>query len=791
MFYKEKKEMSNRKMKSELILTIFLMLTIAMSVAVLPFAIGQTKLQSWAYVAASPNVAGLGQSVFLSCWTSPIPPASGATAGTQFKNGYVITITYPNATTMSIPLRTSYEDGTSYTTFIPDVLGTYSVVLYWPGDNTYAACTSPPTKFTVQQEPASTMPLTPIPTQYWERPVPADIRGMAGQLASWPQTNYDPSLSNCNPYTVGPISSHILWTNPGWPGGIVGGAYGDQQGASSYVAGKNTGVVVLMGEVFQTIGPVTYCYSAYTGELLWSKTFNGTVSYGILPGDANANLYRGAFPVLYVATTGNVQIFNAVNGELLSGMLPLFQVSSTSDSRIGITAVVGGYIYYVGGGFLTKWNPFIPGADLNASSTFTTNTLAYKLVYRVALPTGVPTPSLFWNDVGISSGAQSAFNLTTGQLMWRYSGSDTILGQSIPRTGSNDAYHEGSHCVGDGKYYEQVSELGVTVAFNLYTGNLSWVSPTRDYPYGSFTAYQMGCGNGKVYTESYDGHVYAYDDATGAVVWKFYSGDSGATTAFGTWPFWANPAIIPGMVYANTGEHTVTNPRYAGDKLYCINDNTGTEIWSIGGAWGGKSVAESKLFAYNDYTGDLYAFGRGPSAATVTVSNKVLTAGSRVLIEGTVTDQATGQQGTPCVSEASMSAWMEYLYLDRPKPTDATGVPVTLSYLGPDGNSVDIATVMSDSEGFRYEWTPPTTNGVYQVFATFNGTTSYFGSQAATALSVGPAPATPAPTATPIVTATPITTTTEQPFGLYILGSTIAIIATIVIVGAILRMKKP
>ena len=40
--------------------------------------------------------------------------------------------------------------------------------------------------------------------------------------------------------------------------------------------------------------------------------------------------------------------------------------------------------------------------------------------------------------------------------------------------------------------------------------------------------------------------------------------------------------------------------------------------------------------------------------------------------------------GVPCVSDASMSGWMQYVYMQQPEPTNATGVPVTISVVDPD-----------------------------------------------------------------------------------------------------------
>ena len=42
--------------------------------------------------------------------------------------------------------------------------------------------------------------------------------------------------------------------------------------------------------------------------------------------------------------------------------------------------------------------------------------------------------------------------------------------------------------------------------------------------------------------------------------------------------------------------------------------------------------------------------------------------------------------GVPAVSDDSMSAWMEYVYMQKPRPTDTIGVPVTISVIDANGN---------------------------------------------------------------------------------------------------------
>jgi hypothetical protein len=95
-----------------------------------------------------------------------------------------------------------------------------------------------------------------------------------------------------------------------------------------------------------------------------------------------------------------------------------------------------------------------------------------------------------------------------------------------------------------------------------------------------------------------------------------------------------------------------------------------------------------------------------------------------------------------------MTSWMEYLYQQQPKPTNATGVPVELFVVDANGNYRSIGTTTSDATGFySYQWTPDIA-GKYTVYAMFGGSESYYSSQATTAFAVDDAAATAAPAAT-------------------------------------------
>jgi len=128
-----------------------------------------------------------------------------------------------------------------------------------------------------------------------------------------------------------------------------------------------------------------------------------------------------------------------------------------------------------------------------------------------------------------------------------------------------------------------------------------------------------------------------------------------------------------------------------------------------------------------------------------------------------------------------MSAWMEYVYMQKPKPTDVKGVEVVIEVLDSNNNHYEVARTTSDANGFFKATFEPPVPGEYTIIAKFAGSESYYGSYAETAVYVEEAPAaTPEPTPVP-----------QAPVETYFAVSTIAIIVAIAIVGILLLRKRP
>jgi outer membrane protein assembly factor BamB len=317
-------------------------------------------------------------------------------------------------------------------------------------------------------------------------------------------------------------------------------------------------------------------------------------------------------------------------------------------------------------------------------------------------------------------------------------------------------------------------------------------------PYGYFTwpsqiaVTQTKLAYGLLFTAGYVGSVSAYNLTTGQLQWRqtFPSGGEKINDYVQM-----EALIADGKIFVGTHEHSADTPLYKGEHVHAFNAYTGEIIWDMA-SWGYPetfATADGVLIYWNNYDAQVYALGKGPSSTTVQAPLTSITAGDKVVIQGTVMDISAGTKqkqqaadhpnGVAAVSDASMSSWMEYIYMQKTLPTNTTGVPVSLDAVDPNGNYIHIGTATSDTQGlFHYTWNTPNVPGDYSVFASFAGTESYWPSNAETAMVVGQAPS---------ATASPQPQAALPPLDMYLLYATIAIIAAIAIVGILLLRKRP
>jgi len=358
----------------------------------------------------------------------------------------------------------------------------------------------------------------------------------------------------------------------------------------------------------------------------------------------------------------------------------------------------------------------------------------------------------------------------------------------------------------DGMICFQNSKTLRRYGISIDTGQQVWMSepePQGNY-YTMISNYYNYNNKSMLLTGGYGGVILAYDIKTGEILWNFTASNIGDESPYGNYPINIF-AIADGKIYTLTGEHSISQPMWRGYNIRCINASDGTEIWNLMGfgANGGAhltgqymQMADGKVIGLNYFDNRIYCIGKGNSRTTVSAPQIVPAQGSSVMLTGTVTDDtpvggsrnANDQidfvlKGTPAISDADMGRWMEYLFMDQAKP-NATGVPVSLDTIDPNGNFIHIGDVTSDMYGNYGLPYAPDVPGTYQIIATFAGSKSYGSSIATTYLSIGePTPTAVAPTPPPASTA-----------DTYLLPSTIGIIVAIAVATVVIVMalrKRP
>jgi len=827
---------STKKLAKTSIIALILTLTFAATFVALPVV--NAEEDSYAFITVSPNPVGVGQTVSIIAWLDKMPPTASGPAGDRWE-GLEVTIEKPDEKTEKLGPITSDPVGSMWASYTPTMIGTYTFQLSFPGQHiegpgamggyineTYLPSTSRKVELTVQEEQLEPWPTVELPTDYWERPINAENREWYQIAGNWLGLSggdnfgarYYNASSNFNPYSKAPNTGHIVWTKPLTFGGIIGGEFGGG-GTSSYYHGhsyepKFIPPVIMQGRLYYNIYPYggfstdypsgIKCVDLRTGETIWTKD-DANIRVGQIYNHISPNQYGGI--AYFWDTLGSTwKMYDAFTGDYI---LSMENVSSLASDKfvMGPSGELLTYILDGQNNWLAMWNSSLaipPPLPFSTWLWMWRPPLGETLDWRDGIQWNVTVPDvpgdesikrigsgvLLATTIGFAGSAswqmEAAFNATTGEQMW-------VKNQTFP-TYTTLWGLQGSMM--DGVYTEFIPSLTQWFGYDVKTGDKLW-GPT-DSLENAWGMYWTGdnIAYGRLYSLNIDG-LHCYNLTTGERLWDFYSESGGLEVVYPNYPFDVGGfTIADGKVYIVTG-HSHVQPLFRGAKLYCIDAETGKEIWSIAGwlqaGWvGPPTIADGYIVTQNCYDNQIYCFGKGLTETTVTVPEAVQPLGTSILIKGTVTDQSPGDTclgvpaaGTPAVSDEYMTEWMEYLYMQKPCPTYYEGVDVKLEVLDSNGNFYEIGTVKSDGSGvFKKMWTPEV-EGEYTIIATFEGSESYWSSYAETVLGVGPAPA----PAEPIEPEKPA----EAPFITTELAIIVAavIVAVAVIVGFwIIRKRK-
>jgi len=205
-------------------LAVFLVLMFAASLLMtFPTANAQAAptLKTYPIIDAVPNPVGVGEEVLV---RMGIIQATGDVS--YGWTGITVTVTKPDGTTQTLGPFTTDSTGATFTTFIPNQVGTYKLVTNFPrqinpvdffnveGGNMIFAGTvmlpsvSQPLNLVVQQDPLPPYPGHALPTEYWSRPIDPQLREWFRISGNWLSRSENAiALYNDD----APETAHVLW----------------------------------------------------------------------------------------------------------------------------------------------------------------------------------------------------------------------------------------------------------------------------------------------------------------------------------------------------------------------------------------------------------------------------------------------------------------------------------------------------------------------------------------------------------------------------------------------------
>lgn len=921
-------------------IVMFFLLSMTSSISLIPSANAHTPpwtIPTFPYVVCVPDTVGVGQTAVIYAFNGNAPIPSAAVGNTYRYHNFHVTAVSPTGKTTTVDYPTVQDTtGAQTISFTPTEVGTYNITFKYDGqtltaadqpsgslwvNDSYAPGTAK-TTLTVQQDP---VPLSPVPesyfpTNYWTRPIYGENPNWYVFASNWLGTGSPvSSLVGSGTLTgftmgssmernpgdaVGSLTSHILWTYPIEPGGIVGGNLSTIQG-NSYFEGsayeqRFTNPIIVDGMLIYNppvsfvganSGPTT-CQDLRTGKILWqslpasagspgptpnSPCYVPAISFAYIYDVQDGNQHGTYEPILFTSSFG--EAFNAYNGYWL------FNVTGVPPGTVA-QGPMGEQLRYVitnqGNNTVPNWNlaewnstlmwnalffhpmqasPSAPTIDTSSSppyfrptytllnsTSYVNNVLTTTSINYTAITSAVNASvfdstdqhnrfdwnvSLSWLNSYATNPFSVLYALYNNMMILRNGSLPSLGGSQSPYTylaidlnpthttlgqilwiktytppAGNITVSTGPIDPIAGVFTEGYKETTQWAGYSMTTGERLWTTKGQNaldyfgnpiYPYVTGqTAY------GKLYSSGQGGVLFCYDLKTGNVLWTYGNGGAGNSTqgyfqAPGHYPTFVQ-AVGNGVIYLATTEHTVETPIYKGAMTRAINATDGKELWTLSdytGEFGAISyaIADGSTVFYNGYDDSIYSLGQGPSVTTVTAPSSGLSFGQSVVIKGTVMDVSAGTQqaavaanfhnGVPVASDASITAWMGYVYQQQPFPTNFTGVQVSLDVLDANGNYRTIGTATTDATGvYSFTWIPDIP-GTYNVIATFHGTNGYWPSYSESSFVVDAA-ATHPPTAAPI---SGFATTSD--LMTYVAVAAIAIIIAIALATVLLLRKKP
>jgi len=765
---------------------------------------GSTTLPTFLQLSAAPNPVGVDQTLYVNVFMTKPPLTSAMFGMGVMYEGIIVEVTKPNGDVDEYGPYTTDATGGTYLSIVPEQVGEWTLQAHYPEQHieyrasgfmvpptfynfTYAASDSEVVTVTVQSEPAQWNYHSPeLPEEYWTRPIYSTNWQWGEKLGgSWfglavpafADTGRYDANGNFNPYSQAPNSGHIMWSkathNGGQPGGPI---YSDQSGnfKTTTIINNYFDPLVLNGILYYAIhqGPANIvvgwnAVDIRTGEVMWTintterlrmaqtfryKSIQEYGSWSILIGQVGGGFFSFAT---------ELTIYDAFSGLYLASIDNIESAQFLMDTRYGHEGALLGW--YASGGNLVLWNStnLYGGSEAFASISISgTYDWADGIEWTKPIPNELNNNSVRLSVAGVTpevillrqvASPGGAVDLNLG---WEVvAGMDALTGELLwgPVNHTLPIFEDTTLiAAGEGAYVLHNKDTNEAYGYSLLNGSKLW-GPLKLPGNAWSTITRSGdIAYGKVYIWDFGGYCSAINIQTGEIEWTWTRGDAGLDTPYGTYELWYNDAIADGKIILSEGK--MYDPPLHPAKTVAINTTTGETVWTLTG-WTGRNcpvVADGHVILWNSQDAKIYSIGKGPTTATVTGSPKVSKLGSTVLLEGSVLDISAGSKqagvverfpnGIPVAADYCMDEWMSYVYMQQVCPENFTGVEVRITAYDPNGNFKDYGVTVTDMNGnfgFPFE---PEVEGTYWITAIFEGSESYWRSQATTYVTVDPAP---------------------------------------------------
>ena len=555
-------------------IALILVLAISATFVVLPLTMAQwapvptLEATSYAYIGATPNPVGVNEETLIHLGMTQ--ERSDVTWGWE---GLTVTVIDPEEVETTLgPYRTDATGGTG-DIFIPTKIGTYKLQTHFPAqwgnwsasgwgedvvpgaDIWWSAADSEVLELVVLDIEPEYWPGVPLPTEYWSRPVDAQLREWSAISGNWLGVPWEGIM--IAPYNDGPETAHILWAKPMAFGGLTGGESGNHayEEGDAY-EGKFQNSVIINGVLYYNrytegtewqggIWPVQgiVAVDLRTGEELWFRN-NTRLAFGQTFYWDSYN-YHGVFAYLWETVAafpfGPLNTWNAYDP--FTGEFAYKMVNVPDGINVyGPKGEIYRYTVDLENGWMTLWNSSRVisndgswGSIAHLQQTFdATQGIEWNVTTPTGLSGSVMAVNLEDRIIGSNLGGWAHEYIISGRVgqpvpLWSISLKPGEEGKLLyntswtPPPGDLDIQWEAASFE-DGVFTLWNKQLRQHWGFNMDNGQEIW-GPTASQNYLDLFRGVGTIAYGRLFSIGMSGIIYCYNVTTGTPLWTYSAND--------------------------------------------------------------------------------------------------------------------------------------------------------------------------------------------------------------------------------------------------------------------------